>query len=78
MAKLRRAIWLTFLSAIIVGVGCGSPTEPEPLLWVEEGGLFYIRDLARAQEEIPFLIVVPSHLPSEGEDVKIPAIRGPL
>ena len=47
-----------------------------PLPWVESGGRFDTNDIARAQQEIPFQIVLPTYLP-DSMPVR-PDINGPL
>jgi hypothetical protein len=51
---------------------------PEALPWEVSGGRFYTLDLARAQEEIPFPIVLPSYVPDKRTDAPLPDITGPL
>ena len=59
-------------------MACCSQTPPESLPWAEANGLFYTRDLTRAQEEIPFTIVLPSYVPDLRTDPPPPIIVGPL
>lgn len=52
-------------------------TSNESLYWNEFQGTFLTKNLARAQAEIPFTIILPTYLPKELEDV-FPDIKGPL
>ena len=53
-------------------------TANETLPWSEAYGRFYTTDLARAQEEIPFPIILPSYVPDKRKDAPPPGITGPL
>jgi hypothetical protein len=76
--------WLiVFCLLLIILTGCPATTQPtfpppETLPWEEFDGQFYTRDLARAQEEIPFPIVLPSYVPDVRTDAPPPSITGPL
>ena len=77
--KLKTRLFIVafcLLSVILFLVSCSS--LPEPLPWAESYGRFYTRDLARAQEEIPFPIVLPSYVPDNQKDAPLPGIDGPL
>ncbi|MFC2021885.1 hypothetical protein ACFLTR_01535 [Chloroflexota bacterium] len=82
MEKLLRVTWLVFMATIVLSAGCSSQpnpsASPKPLPWEEAYGRFYTLDLARAQEQIPFSIVLPTHVPDKRRDVPPPAIDGPL
>ena len=65
-------VMLLLLCACLLSCNSG-----EELLWTtDQYGRFITQDLARAQEEIPFPIVVPSYLPDNLG--KYPLITGPL
>ena len=83
-------VLICFIIALSAG-GCRqtppSPASPTPnpsvappksLPWAEMYGRFYTRDLARAQEEIPFRIILPSYVPDKRKDAPPPGIDGPL
>lgn len=60
-----------------------SPSTPssaanESIYWTEQEGRFYTNDLARAQAEIPFPIVLPTYIPDKRQDTPPPGIDGPL
>jgi hypothetical protein len=55
-----------------------SATSNETLVWMELQGRFYTKDLARAQKEIPFTIILPTYLPDNKHEVYLPDIDGPL
>jgi hypothetical protein len=46
--------------------------------WTEYKGMFYTTDIARAQEEMPFTIIVPDYMPEMQGEVKLPIITGTL
>ena len=48
------------------------------LYWIEVQGRFSTNDLAKAQAEIPFNIVLPTYIPDERKDFLLPHIEGPL
>ena len=79
---------IVLIMFIVLVCGCNSETDRndsassvsstnETLLWVENEGRFVTLDLARAQQEIPFAILLPKYLPSDSQK-KIPDIEGPL
>ena len=45
---------------------------------MEGQGQFCTNDLARAQAEIPFTILLPTYIPDERQDALLPQIEGPL
>ncbi|MGD9116722.1 MAG: hypothetical protein PVJ61_06050 [Dehalococcoidia bacterium] len=78
MTKLVKVALSALLGIIVLAIGSSCSTSPESLPWEESYGQFYTRDLARAQEEIPFPIVLPSYVPDERTDAPPPSITGPL
>jgi hypothetical protein len=85
MVKCIKTALILFLSIVILIyiIGCTqtqSDNVPEPLPWIEHNdiGLFETTDLARAQDEIPFDIIVPTYIPDERNSAPLPSIRGPL
>ncbi len=78
--------------ATILLYGCNSQVNPDngppsisppstsnqTLFWKELQGRFYTKDLARAQKEIPFPILLPTYLPDNEYDIYLPDIDGPL
>jgi hypothetical protein len=78
MMKLLKAAWLVLLSVIILNMNFGCQVSPETLPWEEYNGQFCTLDLARAQEEIPFTIILPSYIPDEQTAPPLPDITGPL
>ncbi len=73
-----RVTCLALVGVIILGEAGCAKTPPEPLPWEEDHGRFYTLDLARAQEEIPFPIVLPDYVPDRRKDAPPPTITGPL
>lgn len=53
-----------------------SPTSTETIWTVDEYGDFYTNNIEKAQEEIPFEIILPAYLPSNIRH--LPKISGPL
>lgn len=87
MKKLIYAINL-ILFFIFILAGCSinpenSVTSSDPdessnsLYWATENGIFYTKDLARAQQEIPYKIILPDYFPGV-QGVLLPNIKGPL
>jgi len=74
--KKRYLLVLLVVIAVTMLLGC-SPTDQE-LFWFEseEFGQFSTLDLERAQNEVPFMIIVPTYLPDKISEH--PSIRGPL
>ena len=60
---MRATLILAILLACAHAVGCGSQGEELPW-FVEEDGRFVTTDVARAEKEVPFSIVLPGYLPS--------------
>jgi len=54
------------------------PTQVWPQLWYEFDGYFYTNDLIKAQQEIPFTIILPSYVPDRRASPRPPSIKGPL
>lgn len=89
MIRLSKPFWVIF-SIIVLGTGScsqkitsfsnqNSPTASLELLpWIEEHGRFYTKDVARAQKEIPFTIILPKYIPSKSNDKLLPELNGPL
>jgi len=57
MTRLRGTICLALLAAVTLGAGCGC--QCQPTFGLVGDGRFWTTDVARAQEEIPFTIVLP-------------------
>ena len=74
MKKQYRLIFLVII-ATIFSYGCNSQMN---LAWEEFQGRFYTTDLDRAQEEIPFTILLPTYLPDNEQKTILPSIDGPL
>ena len=53
--------------------GCSS--QPK---WIEYEGQFATKDFKKAQDEIPFTIIMPTYLPYSQQDESIADIQGPL
>jgi hypothetical protein len=85
-----RWLHVMLLGILVLGIGCLSrpapdgrqPELPSPqddaLPWAEAYGQFYTRDVARAQAEIPFRIVLPSYVPERPGEARPPNLDGPL
>jgi hypothetical protein len=54
------------------------PISPDTIYWCETEEWFYTTDLARAQDRVPFPIVLPSYIPAKGKGIPRPSISGPL
>ena len=79
MTLLLKVTPLILLSVMMLSIGCDTHTPPDRTLpWEEYHGQFNTLDLARAQEEIPFPIVLPSYIPDKRQNPPPPNIRGPL
>ncbi|UCH50605.1 MAG: hypothetical protein JSV54_06185 [Chloroflexota bacterium] len=50
----------------------------DTIYWLEVEDQFYTTDLARAQDKVPFPIVLPSYIPDKGKGIPLPSIKGPL
>ena len=74
MKSKSNLIILIFLLTIIFP-GCKSPIVTP--YWEENENRFNTNDLARAQKEIPFTIILPTYFPEDSRK-KIPDIEGPL
>ena len=62
-------------------IDIGSPSPPDIVdesFWCEIDGRFYTYNLSRAQEKVPFTIIVPSYLTGEVSSISLPFIDGPL
>ncbi len=57
-------------------LGCEKDSKNDLYWFRDTNGFFHTNDLKKAQEEIPFTIVLPSYLP-EGMGLKILQIYGP-
>lgn len=75
MKKTFSAILLVTLLLIFPIVGCSRTTQ---LSWQESDGRFYTNDLTRAQEEIPFPILLPTYVPGAQKGSTAPQVTGPL
>lgn len=90
MTKLRWAFPPLLICCVIFMVNaCGHKIGdnevslyPTPSLdesyWLEINGRFSTYNLARAQKEIPFPIIIPTYLPDERPQKPLPLIDGPL
>jgi len=56
--------------------GCNSQIQTDS--WTVFENRFYTSDLARAQQEIPFPILMPNYQPENNEMISLPYISGPL
>ena len=65
------ALLLIILLCLIMG--CTPKT-----FWVEKDGWFYTNDLARAQDKVPFTIILPSYIPGTEKGQPAQLIEGPL
>lgn len=65
---------LTLLILLILSSGCSCKSLP----WEERHDRFYTRDIVRAQEEIPFIIITPNYIPKIHGDIRYPGIVGTL
>lgn len=72
IARTALSIFLIFLT-----ISCTTGTS-EDIFWIEKDGQFYTNDLARAQEKVPFPIILPSYVPGTGKGKPAQLIEGPL
>lgn len=76
-SEIRIMFSLLFWITVLPLIGCsGMPTTS--LYWGTNNGQFFTSDLNRAQQEIPFKIVVPEYFSGENKVELYPAITGPL
>ncbi len=71
---------LLYLGAILLLIfllGCPQ-SSGEDYLWVVDQGTFHTTDLERAQQEIPFTIIVPEYLPDNLDPYSPYLIEGPV
>jgi hypothetical protein len=54
------------------------PNLQGTILWVEYQSHFYTNDIARAQQHIPFTILLPSYIPTKEDKQPIPVIEWPF
>ena len=83
MKKHVKTALVLFLGIATLGyiAGCTqtqSNITPKPLPWIEDNGMFFTTDSTRAQDEIPFDILLPDYILDEGNQAPLPSIRGPL
>ena len=69
---------IIILNLLLFSCNPSSTTTNEDLFWMEHEGYFYTTDLDRAQENIPFTILLPEYMPGGGQNIPIPQIDGPL
>lgn len=62
--------------AVIPPLQANSTNETLP--WMEIEGYFHTTDIARAQKEIPFTILLPTYFPDCKQRIIFPTIDGPL
>ncbi|GEM_PF-5287248 len=81
MTQLARVVLLALIAVIVLSTACSgqpaaSPTA-EPLPWGVFAGQYSTRDVVRAQQEVPFRIVLPTFIPRSNAP-PLPGITGPL
>jgi len=54
------------------------PISSDTIYWVEIEDRFYTNDLVRAQDRVPFPIVLPSYIPDKGKGIPLPFVDGSL
>jgi hypothetical protein len=69
-------ITLSFSLASLLS-GCNTASDPDIYWFRDPVGFFHTNDLERAQEEIPFTIILPSYLP-ENMGLSTLKIYGPI
>jgi hypothetical protein len=72
LAYLGVILLLTFL------LGCPQGSGEETLWVVDSHGIFHTSDLERAQQEIPFTIIVPEYLPDNLDPYSPYLVEGPV
>jgi hypothetical protein len=72
-----RLLYLGVTLLLIFLLGCPQ-TSGEDYLWVVDQGTFHTSDLERAQQEIPFSIIVPEYLPDNLDPYSPYLIEGPV
>jgi len=74
--KIHQKIFILIFVLTILFTGCKSPIVTP--YWEENENRFNTNDLARAQKEIPFPIIIPTYLPKNNPKKVFPDIEGPL
>lgn len=69
---------IIILNLLLFSCNPSSPTMDTNLYWIEYQGRFYTQDIVRAQEIMPFQILLPKYIPNEGQRMSLPLIDGPL
>lgn len=54
---------LTIITCVILFLGCSNTTTHESFWYVDEYNAFHTNDIEKAQNEIPFKIIIPEYLP---------------
>ena len=83
MAKKFVSYGLITLIAITFIISCAqensaSNMQPVTLPWEEAYGKFYTRDIARAEEEVSFTLILPTYIPKMQGDMPLPGLVGLL
>jgi hypothetical protein len=81
MRFLTKCLVFPCLLALILTCNCRTNIlQTDSLYFTEDHGVFYTNELAKAQNEIPFTIVLPKYLPSQQDTsrVRLPGFKGPL
>jgi hypothetical protein len=73
MIKRLIKFGLPFFIIMITLISC----TPKPY-WVEHDGMFDTCDIARAQQAMPFTVVIPDYMPEIQGEAKLPLISGTL
>ena len=78
IAILASTLIIVCLSLPVLFSGCTQGSGEEIFWVVDSQGMFHTSDLERAQQEIPFTIIVPTYLPDDLDPDSPYEIGGPL
>jgi hypothetical protein len=80
MKQVKHRYKLIYLAVILLStilLGCPQGSDEDYLWVVGSTGIFHTSDLERAQQEIPFTIIVPEYLPDDLDPYSPYLIEGP-
>jgi hypothetical protein len=66
------------LMCVVTICFCGCNSQIQTTSWIVTENRFDTSDLERAQQEIPFPILMPNYQPENNEMISLPYISGPL
>lgn len=69
------------ITTLCSSAGCSqtqSNNSAKLLPWIEYNGAFMTTNFTRAQDEIPFRIILPTYIAEDYQEIPLPGIKGPL